>query len=236
MKLAIPFFAFGLISVGACGGGAANQSKCGANRTEVDGVCVSNQVADYVACIRSQGAQLGSDRSSKLSADASFAGAHAGGASEAKETLEKKYAATSDENTKEILRTCAAAMHGQATAAPAATGNGDGNASKSPPETSGGSMTAVSSNGGDGAVCLMVNSGSMSIKCYWAERQCTAQVEANAKAGVGGSTCKAFAQAQCYGFANTEMCFAYLDECKASLAQSKKTFLIQHDCQPKSGQ
>jgi hypothetical protein len=104
----------------SCAG--ANGGSCGAGRTLLDGVCVSEPVADYVACVRAQGAKLGSDTSKKLSADASFAGVHAGTDLEAKDTLEKQYA-TSDANTLEIIRQCGA-LRATATSAgssPAAT-------------------------------------------------------------------------------------------------------------------
>jgi hypothetical protein len=104
----------------SCAG--ANGSSCGAGRTLLDGVCVSEPVADYVACVRAQGAKLGSDTSKKLSADASFAGVHAGTDMEAKDKLEKQYA-TSDANTLEIIRQCGAMRAstpsgGQGTASP----------------------------------------------------------------------------------------------------------------------
>ncbi len=78
---------------------------CPAGRTFLDGVCVSEPVADYVACVRAQGAQLGADRSEKLSADASYLGAKVGGAAELNETLQKKYAA-SDQAMLAIIDAC----------------------------------------------------------------------------------------------------------------------------------
>jgi hypothetical protein len=89
--------------------------ECGAGRTMVDGICVSQSIADYVACVRAQGAKLGQERSQKLSADVGYAALHAAAASDASEKLEKTYAA-SDANTLEIIRSCNALRDRQAAA------------------------------------------------------------------------------------------------------------------------
>jgi len=91
----------------ACGAGNSMTIQCSGDRTPLDGVCVSPQVADYVACVRAQGARLGEDRSEKLSAEAGYAGTRAALATEASERLQKEYS-TSDSNTLEIIRACAA--------------------------------------------------------------------------------------------------------------------------------
>jgi hypothetical protein len=97
--------------VQACGGsqvGRPTAASCGAGRTELDGVCVSEKIADYVACVRAQGAHLGSDRANKLSAEAGYLGVRASGASEVKETLEKKYSVSAASEL-EIVRACSGA-------------------------------------------------------------------------------------------------------------------------------
>jgi hypothetical protein len=99
LSLVIAYF------VASCAAGNAATSPCGAARTMLDGVCVSEQVADYVACVRAQGAKLGEERSRKLSAEAGIAGTRAAIASDVGEHLERQYA-TSDANTLEIIRTC----------------------------------------------------------------------------------------------------------------------------------
>lgn len=93
----------------ACGGSALNQTSitCPAGRTLLDGVCVNEGVADYVACVRAQGATLGGERSEKISADAGYLGVRAAGAAEVSENLERKYA-VSDAATLEIVRACSA--------------------------------------------------------------------------------------------------------------------------------
>jgi len=99
----------GVMLVG-CGGGAGQpldqaSVTCPTGRTLLDGVCVNPAVADYVACVRAQGAQLGNARSTRLSADVGAVGVRAGAAHEVSDSLEKTYAA-SDSNVGEIIRTC----------------------------------------------------------------------------------------------------------------------------------
>lgn len=96
-----------------CGGASPNLNQtsitCPPNRTLLDGVCVAEAVADYVACVRAQGAQLGGEKGQKVSADVGTIGLHAGGAAEVRETLEKKYS-VSDAATLEIIKTCSATV------------------------------------------------------------------------------------------------------------------------------
>lgn len=100
------------VSLG-CGatGPALNQTSvtCPAGRTLLDGVCVAEGVADYVACVRAQGAQLGGSKHQQLSAEVGTVGIRAGGAAEVSESLEKKYAA-SDAAMMEIVRRCSASV------------------------------------------------------------------------------------------------------------------------------
>lgn len=88
-----------------CGGGSANASPCGGGRTTLDGVCVSEGVADYVGCVRAQGARLDSENAKKLSAQVGFAGTQAGAASDVSNKLRKEYA-TSDENVLAVIKSC----------------------------------------------------------------------------------------------------------------------------------
>ena len=90
----------------ACGASNATTTvTCGAGRTVLDGVCVREQVADYVACVRAQGAQLGSAQSERLAADVRGFGVKAGAAREVSEQLQKKYT-VSDAATISIIETC----------------------------------------------------------------------------------------------------------------------------------
>lgn len=104
----------------ACGGASPglNQTSvtCPAGRTLLDGVCVAEGIADYVACVRAQGAQLGGSKGQKVSADVGTLGMHASGAAEVRESLEKKYS-VSDAATLEIIKACKVARSEPTTAA-----------------------------------------------------------------------------------------------------------------------
>jgi hypothetical protein len=101
--------------------GSLNQTSitCSAGRTLLDGVCVHEAVADYVACVRAQGAQLDGTRQRELSVEAGALGVRAGASGEVRESLEKRYAA-SDAAMLEIVRRCNAAA-GTTLAGPAET-------------------------------------------------------------------------------------------------------------------
>lgn len=103
----IKIFAAGLsLLVFGCGGSLnPTPVTCPLGRTLLDGVCVKESVADYVACVRSQGAQIGGQKSQSLSAEVGYAGVRAGGAAEVKEDLERKYAA-SDVAILKIIDAC----------------------------------------------------------------------------------------------------------------------------------
>ena len=93
------------------GGGAQGRDQtsitCPIGRTLLDGVCVSEPVADYVACVHAQGASLGGTKRQQISADVGTLGVKAGGAVEVSDSLEKKSAA-SDPAMLEIVRRCSA--------------------------------------------------------------------------------------------------------------------------------
>jgi hypothetical protein len=94
-----------MLLVVACGAGTPATAPCTGGRTMLDGVCVSQPVADYVACVRAQGARLDEDRSRKLSAEVGYAAARAAAVTEVGDKLQKQYAAA-DANVLEIIRTC----------------------------------------------------------------------------------------------------------------------------------
>lgn len=102
----------------ACGPALPRAPSCGMGRTLLDGVCVGEAVADYVSCVRAQGAQLAGDRGARLSAAVGYAGAKSEVADEVREKLEKKYS-VSQAAELEIIRACnGAAGRGAAPAAP----------------------------------------------------------------------------------------------------------------------
>ncbi len=105
-----------LLALGGCGG-SLNQTSitCSADRTLLDGVCVSEQVADYVACVRARGAELGAEKQQRIAVDARSLGVKAGGASELSESLQKKYSA-SDAAMLAIIEACNGAVGAQSVA------------------------------------------------------------------------------------------------------------------------
>lgn len=91
----------------ACGGGGSTvRPDCPVGQTSLDGTCVSQQIADYVGCIRATGATVASDNSRSLSAAAGAAGASASSQADVKDKLERRYATQSDANSLEIIRHC----------------------------------------------------------------------------------------------------------------------------------
>lgn len=90
----------------ACPNPPVSTPSCASGTTNVDGVCVSQPIADYVACVRSHGASVTSVVEAK--------GSSAGGAgiwglstkAELRDQLEKSYAQLSDSNALEVLRRC----------------------------------------------------------------------------------------------------------------------------------
>lgn len=67
---------------------------------------MSQQIADYVGCIRATGATVASDNSRSLSAAAGAAGVTASTQADVKDKLEKRYATVSDTNAQEIIHDC----------------------------------------------------------------------------------------------------------------------------------
>jgi hypothetical protein len=95
-----------LVLVSGCGAGLNQTSvTCPKGRTLLDGVCVTEGVADYVACVRAQGASLDAARSESISAEAGYLGTRIGAARDLSEILEKKYS-VSDQAMMEIIRLC----------------------------------------------------------------------------------------------------------------------------------
>lgn len=140
------------LSLFACGSGNAglNQTSitCSQGRTLLDGVCVSEQVADYVSCVRAQGAQLGAEKGQKLSAEVGTVGLRAGGAAELNETLQKKYAG-SDQTMLAIVQACGAATGGLQPIAKTASGL---SARWALDETSGTGVSDATGHGNTGVV------------------------------------------------------------------------------------
>src|SRR4051812_20229413 len=86
---------------------AGCRPACPVGRSDVNGTCVRDDVADFIVCIRnSNGAQLTSDRGNSLQAEAEYAGAKARTAADLKDKLEQVYPPQSAENARLIIRAC----------------------------------------------------------------------------------------------------------------------------------
>jgi len=95
----------GVVLAGCAGNLPAVARECPVGRTLLDGVCVSEPVADYVSCVRAQGAQLDSEQQRRLSAEAGYLGVKAAGTADLSDSLQKRYSA-SDEAMLEIIKSC----------------------------------------------------------------------------------------------------------------------------------
>lgn len=71
----------------------------------LDGTCVTQEVANYVSCVRSHGTELGSEKSKSVSAEIGFLGSFASGAKDVSDKLNRKYSA-SDKVMMEIIKRC----------------------------------------------------------------------------------------------------------------------------------
>jgi hypothetical protein len=90
-----------------CGSAAPTiRPDCPVGETTLDGTCVSQPIADYVACIRATGATVATNSARQLSAAAGVAGVTANTQAEVQDKLEKSYAKVSDANAQEIIRDC----------------------------------------------------------------------------------------------------------------------------------
>jgi hypothetical protein len=100
-------FALIAVAVSACGGAVPGvRSDCPLGQTTLDGTCVSQPIADYVACIRATGATVASNSAKALSAAAGVAGVTASTQAEVQDKLEKSYEKVSDANVLEIIHDC----------------------------------------------------------------------------------------------------------------------------------
>ncbi len=109
MRLLVALAGPSLVALLVCscaGGNSAARPDCPVGQTSLDGTCVSQQIADYVGCIRATGATVASDSAKSLSAAAGVAGVTGSTQAEVKDKLEKSYAKVSDENAQTIIRNC----------------------------------------------------------------------------------------------------------------------------------
>lgn len=82
----------GLLTCASACSPVGTSLRCAPGQGILDGTCVTQQVADFVVCIRSRGTvDLAGDRGQRISAEAKSAGMGAGTAMEARESLAAKY-------------------------------------------------------------------------------------------------------------------------------------------------
>lgn len=105
LKIKISILIFCISLYGCSAPSAKDQVGCGNGRTILDGVCVAQDVADYVSCVRAQGVELGSEKSKSLRADAGAFGVSVSAANEVAEKLSKKYSA-SDKVMMVVIERC----------------------------------------------------------------------------------------------------------------------------------
>lgn len=82
----------------------SNESSCSKDRTPVNGLCVSYEIADYISCVRSRGGTIRKDNNRDFSIDVNYvAGVETG--YKTSDSLSEEYP-DSDENIKAIIREC----------------------------------------------------------------------------------------------------------------------------------
>lgn len=105
LKLVILVFVFFvLVSCALSGIGDAKEYNCEKGRTIVDGVCVKNEVADYISCVRARGGVLEKNQIEELSVGVSYILSANIGYSENKH--HKSEFPDSENNISTIIREC----------------------------------------------------------------------------------------------------------------------------------
>jgi TPR repeat protein len=130
LLLALPLAAATLV-IGCGGGTVLSRPGCPEGQTSLDGTCVSQQIADYVACIRATGATVAAENAQSLSAAAGVAGATATTQAQVQDQLEKKYSSVSDANVLEIIHNCYSKTGASAVAVAEQQGSGGASAAAS---------------------------------------------------------------------------------------------------------
>jgi hypothetical protein len=94
MRIFVLVFFTLLLSVGCTATQKERRLACSAGTTDLDGVCVRQEVADYVSCVRAQGTELDSSKRKALSAEAGYLAIKARGAEEVSSSLKRRYEAS----------------------------------------------------------------------------------------------------------------------------------------------
>lgn len=150
LSTAAVLFTTAIVAGTGCGPGAATL-RCAPGQTILDGTCVSNQVADFVVCIRSRGSvDLAGDRGQRISAEAKSAGIGAATAMDARESLAAKYRTEAGaEGERQVIDRCSSLIgRGGAVAEGASAPPPPTSTAATPPPRSPGGTGGVSSGGG----------------------------------------------------------------------------------------
>jgi len=95
-----------IILLNGCASSPQNQANvCRTGHTMLDGTCVTQEVANYVSCVRSYGADLGEEKNKRVSAEIGFIGTSVSGAKDVSDKLNRKYSA-SDKVVMEVIKRC----------------------------------------------------------------------------------------------------------------------------------
>jgi hypothetical protein len=78
---------------------------CGKGLTRLDGTCVSQEIANYVSCVRAQASQFGSEKNRILAAEVGTIGTQASGASDFSDRIYRSFG-TSDKVIMVIIKHC----------------------------------------------------------------------------------------------------------------------------------
>jgi len=84
---------------------AEDHLPCREGLTRLDGTCVSQEIANYVSCVRAQASQFGSEKNRMLAAEVGTIGTHASGASDFSDKIYRSFG-TSDKVTIMIIKHC----------------------------------------------------------------------------------------------------------------------------------
>ncbi len=83
----------------------SSHNTCRDGQSLLDNTCVSQDVVDYVSCVRSQNVKLGNEKNRSLGAEISYLGVGVNGMGEFSEKLNKTYSA-SDYVMKQVIDRC----------------------------------------------------------------------------------------------------------------------------------
>jgi len=96
----------GLFLTGCSFASKTRSETCADGKTLIDDVCVDQEMANFISCVRSQSLDLGTERTASFNASIKYFDIGAQGGKDAIEKMHKKYSA-SDANMATIIQKCA---------------------------------------------------------------------------------------------------------------------------------